>query len=413
MAKNAATKIEVVEYSDIARGTDIIIPVVIKAPDGTPFDFTGYELYFTMKPVQGDYEYHDARCTNITKTFTVANADHPGRMDMHFNSKETWQDPGDYYFDVMLKHTATNRISRLITCKTTIVAGPTNRLINDISEGGQIFGTKLDILLTESSPIGVTMPLIADPPENIIETFEVYPRRYEIGTSRHPAIIVPSPNIIRTYNAVYHEGGPNVHINIITEAQDDPNTDQPLSGIVAQEYPDIWPPIENFLVMDGNEYTSLHAASYPSKATVADAITHDAIINDWPLSYFPEFPLRNINIKNYEIVFDIADGYALRGMLHGLKFSSTSVPIPSLATPVTIPLTVPVSQLLWTNIIPLDPATQHFHFVLEGSTANDWQQFTLTGDMVTDQVSNFKYYQFTVWYNDSRPEQWEVLTDAN
>jgi len=51
MAKNAAIKIEVVEYSDIARGTDVIIPVVIKAPDGTPFNFTGYNLYFTMKPV--------------------------------------------------------------------------------------------------------------------------------------------------------------------------------------------------------------------------------------------------------------------------------------------------------------------------------------------------------------------------
>jgi len=136
---------------------------------------------------------------------------------MHLNSKETWQDPGDYYFDVMLKDTATNRITRLITCKTTIVAGPTNRLINDTSIGGQLFGDAISIVLTEKNPISVVMPLIADPPENILESATMYPKRFQYGTARDPIFINPGPTLIRTYNEVYHEGATWAHIPILTE----------------------------------------------------------------------------------------------------------------------------------------------------------------------------------------------------
>lgn len=92
-------RIEPVEIDDISRGTSVMIPIILKKDNDTILDVTGYELVFTLKAQQSDFDYDDDRAL-ITKTFQPA--PEMGRFNVCLTSKETWLEPGVYYFDLML-----------------------------------------------------------------------------------------------------------------------------------------------------------------------------------------------------------------------------------------------------------------------------------------------------------------------
>lgn len=126
MAKSTRREIEVYEFDDIHRGTTFTLPIIIRKSDGTKFDLTGFKAIFTLKPAQSDFDYDDDR-GYITKEF-YPYTDDPnkiGRIDITLTSKELWQPPGLYYFDIVLMNGASSQ--RIFLASTHLVGGPTNR----------------------------------------------------------------------------------------------------------------------------------------------------------------------------------------------------------------------------------------------------------------------------------------------
>jgi hypothetical protein len=163
-------KIEAIEFDNIGRGTSVTIPVLIKRLDGTPFDLTDYEAFFTMKQVQWDYDYEDARAC-IYKEVEIEEPEE-GKFFIQLSSKETWRTPGDYHFDIELVREGA--VFRMGLFFTTLVGGPANRNVNPSLEPIS-FTNSLQITLGGTSPLTIVTPLISDPPENLIETIVASP----------------------------------------------------------------------------------------------------------------------------------------------------------------------------------------------------------------------------------------------
>lgn len=158
-------RIEPVEIDDISRGTSVMIPIILKKDNDTILDVTGYELVFTLKAQQSDFDYDDDRAL-ITKTFQPA--PEMGRFNVCLTSKETWLEPGVYYFDLMLSRN--QGCTRLAIFKVAIVGGPTNRLTNHSQD--QEFTTlydALEVTPTNQGYVVIQVPLCPDPPPSILE----------------------------------------------------------------------------------------------------------------------------------------------------------------------------------------------------------------------------------------------------
>lgn len=166
-------KITVTPFDDIGRGESLTIPVLIHRADGTPFDLSGYQVFFTLKAEQFDHDYDDERAL-IAKEIPVADLNAvKGRINITLSSKETWLHPGPYIWDVEL--VKDHGVSRICMCRSQVVGGPTNRTV-DHKEGYSINMTEaVDITLDYPNVIVVQTPLVSDPPENLVETIEPDP----------------------------------------------------------------------------------------------------------------------------------------------------------------------------------------------------------------------------------------------
>lgn len=159
-------RIEVYELDDIHRGTSVKIPIILMKDNDTPLDVSTYTIHFTMKKCQSDFDYDDDRAL-IAKSF-APHPDKPGRFDIVLTSKELWQEPGVYYFDIML--TRGPSANRLVLGKFNLVGGPSNRLTNHDPDqfDGFIFDA-IEVIPQNNQYIAITVPLVTDPPPTILE----------------------------------------------------------------------------------------------------------------------------------------------------------------------------------------------------------------------------------------------------
>lgn len=167
--KKGPQKIEVVEFDDLHRGTSYTIPVLINKADGTPLDVSNYIVYFTLKASQSDFDYDDDRAI-ISKWFTPAkHPDYVNRFDIVLTSKDLWIEPGQYFFDIVLMHEYSSQ--RIMLASTNIVGGPSNRIVRHEENQGNFF-LKDPIVINgdDGKKIQINLPLVADPPKNLIET---------------------------------------------------------------------------------------------------------------------------------------------------------------------------------------------------------------------------------------------------
>lgn len=167
-----ANKITVTQFDDIARGTTLTIPVLIKRLDETPFDLTGYTAHFTLKPEKFDYDYDDDRALIVKDIEPTEEQAVKGRFNIVLTSKDTWLTPGEYHFDIELVHE--HGVARLVTCNTEIVGGPTNRTVYH-DEGHIFFSDCIKVVMKPNQPLVFITNLVSDPPENMIETIDVDP----------------------------------------------------------------------------------------------------------------------------------------------------------------------------------------------------------------------------------------------
>lgn len=166
MATRKPKKIEVFEFDDLHRGTSVTIPVVLHKDNNTIFDVTGYELLFTLKKAQSDFDYDDDRAL-ISKVFQP-DPEHEGRFNVKLTSKELWLEPGLYYFDLTLGRN--KGCVRLLLASVNIVGGPSNKWTNhDQEQDPGLMMDAINITPGDNGYIAVKLPLITDMPETILE----------------------------------------------------------------------------------------------------------------------------------------------------------------------------------------------------------------------------------------------------
>lgn len=166
--KQTAAKIEPYEFDDLHRGTSYTIPIIMNKIDGTPFDLSEYTAIFTLKAAQSDYDYDDDRAL-ITKEFkTDGDPEHINRIDIVLTSKDLWLPPGQYFFDIVLMYGSSSR--RIVLASTNIVGGPTNHNVrHDPDQGDFFLHDPLVVTEDKKNLILGRVPLLTDPPENIVE----------------------------------------------------------------------------------------------------------------------------------------------------------------------------------------------------------------------------------------------------
>lgn len=87
---------------------------------------------------------------------------------MTLTSKETWQPPGLYYFDVVLMQG--NSSVRVLLASVNLVGGPTNHNVrHDQDQNGFILMDPVEITPDGPNSIAIKVPFVTDPPENIVE----------------------------------------------------------------------------------------------------------------------------------------------------------------------------------------------------------------------------------------------------
>lgn len=168
--KRQPAKIEPYEFDDLHRGTSYCFPIIVNKSDGTPYDLTGYSAIFTLKKMQSDFDYDDDRAL-ITKEFTpCTDPERLNRIDIVLTSKELWLEPGQYYFDIVLMHGYASK--RILLATTNLVGGPTNHNVRHEQKQDDFFMMDpLEITPKDDGKfVVVQVPLITDPPDNLVET---------------------------------------------------------------------------------------------------------------------------------------------------------------------------------------------------------------------------------------------------
>lgn len=213
--KQTATKIEVYEYDDLHRGTSYTIPIIMNKVDGSPFDLSEYTAIFTLKPAQSDFDYDDDRAL-ITKEFKWdGDPEHINRIDIVLTSKELWLEPGLYYFDVVLMYGSSSR--RILLASTNIVGGPTNHNVrHDPNQGDLSIQDPLVITEDKKMLIVGQVPLLTDPPKNVLETADADPK-YIFEPLNDPVrdfryrVYAPRLSLMMTFKVGYDATPHNVH----------------------------------------------------------------------------------------------------------------------------------------------------------------------------------------------------------
>lgn len=139
-------------YPDIERGASLVIPVYLYDEDQKPI-VSDFEIYFTLKSTKFDYDYDDIRA--LIKREAVLGDEKTGRYEIRLSSKDTWLEPGKYYFDIMLKKGYD--VCRLYSAETSITEAPSNRYQSDATEG-RMFGEVISIGAYRQTPIQVKLP---------------------------------------------------------------------------------------------------------------------------------------------------------------------------------------------------------------------------------------------------------------
>lgn len=152
-------------FDEISRGTSITIPVIIKRVDDTPFDLTGFQIFFTIKSEQWNFDYDDLR-TAVNKEVLINNPE-SGEFFINLSSEDTYHNPGSYFFDIEMVNNGA--VGRLGIFKFDIVGGPTNRTVN-ISDNPMSMTNGIHFTIGRTNTIAVVAPLISKPPKDLIET---------------------------------------------------------------------------------------------------------------------------------------------------------------------------------------------------------------------------------------------------
>lgn len=164
------------EFGKIFRGTSVTIPLMFRRTDETPFDLTDYTLHFTLKEGQWDFDYDDKRA-RIARELEVEYPE-TGQSLIHLTSKETWQPPGDYIFELTIEKDGA--FAHLGMWTINIVGTPRNRLVNEsaapITQSDALWVTlPTGESIFEGAPIIVKAPLISNPPDDLVETIAAEP----------------------------------------------------------------------------------------------------------------------------------------------------------------------------------------------------------------------------------------------
>lgn len=142
------------KFPPFSRGTSFNLPIIIKKQNETPFNITGYELRFTLKHNLYDFDYSD-KFSLLSKNAIITDAS-KGQCEFHFNSKQTWLPPGEYFFDIELIH-STKGVIRLCTFSVDIVGGPSN--YNNATEAPEFYSDGISCTFSNGIPITVVVPV--------------------------------------------------------------------------------------------------------------------------------------------------------------------------------------------------------------------------------------------------------------
>jgi len=143
---------KITTYANIQRGTSLTIPCLFTDAHSNPVDLTNFTVYFTIKPVIGDSDWDDNMCM-VQKTFAPQDPIN-GKFYVQCSSHDLYFEPGHYYFDVELRRND-GAVARLTTMDFTLVAGPTNRSVNE-DVGQIIVGDEIrTIWLDQGDPVVV------------------------------------------------------------------------------------------------------------------------------------------------------------------------------------------------------------------------------------------------------------------
>jgi len=115
-------------YQNIQRGTSLTIPCIFTDAHNNPINLTEHVIYFTVKPVIGDSDWDD-NMSMVQKTFVPQDPEN-GKFYIQLTSHDLYFEPGHYYFDVEIRR-YDGAVVRLTTMDFYLVAGPTNRSVNE------------------------------------------------------------------------------------------------------------------------------------------------------------------------------------------------------------------------------------------------------------------------------------------
>jgi hypothetical protein len=108
----------------IIRGDSRTFNVNIRENDGSPFDLTGYTVFFTVKP---EYKSETDDGAFITKTYSNIPNPETGVLSIDLASTDTDIRPGEHWYDIQLKSSA-NRVSSTRKAKFIVLYDVTRRL---------------------------------------------------------------------------------------------------------------------------------------------------------------------------------------------------------------------------------------------------------------------------------------------
>lgn len=178
------------KFPPIQRGTSFRIPILITKENEEPFNLTGYKLHMTLKPVPCDFDYDDTYAV-LSKDGTIID-EFNGRADFLITSKESWIPPREYFFDIELINTK-GAVTRLCTFCTEIIGGPTNETIND--EEPEYYINGVNIVYTDSKPIIIQVPVLAQIPVNLVQDFSATPKWIWNENPTHPQMNIRSSKL--------------------------------------------------------------------------------------------------------------------------------------------------------------------------------------------------------------------------
>lgn len=111
------------KLKDIIRGDSLVINLTCKEADGTPFDLTGYSIYFTAKSA---LDTNDDTAAAIQKTIVSINNPSAGLVSIELSPADMDVAPGEYFYDIQFKD-ANGNVNSLQADKMIVIPDVTRR----------------------------------------------------------------------------------------------------------------------------------------------------------------------------------------------------------------------------------------------------------------------------------------------